>query len=52
MAWLFTGFSDGEANFYLSNLKNDKSNIGFSAQLSFEINSFPFGAHIKKIKLH
>jgi len=38
MAWLFTGFSDGEANFYLSILKNDKSNIGFSVQLSFEIN--------------
>lgn len=38
MAWLLTGFSDGEANFYLSILKNDKSKIGFSARLSFEIN--------------
>jgi len=36
-AWLLTGFSDGEANFYLSILKNDKYNIGFSVQLFFGI---------------
>lgn len=36
-AWLLTGFSDGEASFYLSILKNDKYNTGFSIQLFFEI---------------
>lgn len=37
LAWLFTGFSDGEACFYISILKNEKYNGGFSVRLSFEI---------------
>lgn len=36
-AWLLTGFSDGEASFYLSILKTDKYSTGFSIQLFFEI---------------
>jgi len=37
-AWLLTGFSDGEASFYISILKNTNYSTGFSVQLSFEIN--------------
>ena len=37
LAWLLTGFSDGEAHFYISILKNDKCNTGFAVQLSYEI---------------
>lgn len=37
IAWFLTGFSDGEACFYLSIVKNNKSHTGYYVQLYFQI---------------
>lgn len=37
IAWFLTGFADGEGSFQLSIVKNNKYNLGYSAQLYFQI---------------